>query len=65
MAKFGKSITVGTAVTDNVTISITENIQKDPLGAGVEPTWVLGDYFPSSITDTKRNGLLDRNFKLY
>lgn len=60
-----ESITVGTAVTDNITVSVTENLQKDPLGAGVEPTWVLGDYFPSSISDTKRNGLLDRRFKLY
>ncbi len=59
-----ESITVGTAVTDNITITITENIQKDPLGAGVEPSWVLAPYFPSSILDTKREGFLDRNFKL-
>lgn len=50
---------------DLITITVNENIQRDPLGAGVEPTWVLGDYFPSSITDTKRMGLLDRSLKVY
>ena len=57
--------TIGSSITDNVTMTITENIQKDPLGAGVEPTWVLADYFPSSISDTKREGKLDRSLKVY
>lgn len=56
---------IGSAITDNATITVSENLQKDPLGAGIEPTWVLGTYFPSSISDTKRDGLLDRSFKLY
>lgn len=62
-----ESITASTtsAYADTVTITITENIQKDPLGAGVEPTWVLAPYFPSSPTDTKREGLLDRSLKVY
>lgn len=56
---------IGSTLTDVATITISENIQKDPLGAGVEPEWVLGDYFPSSISDTKREGLLDRSLKVY
>jgi hypothetical protein len=51
--------------TDAVTITITDNIQKDPLGAGVAPSWVLGPYFPSSITDTKRVGILNNSLKVY
>jgi hypothetical protein len=35
-------------------LEINENIQNDPLGAGVEPTWVWGYYFPLSITDPNR-----------
>jgi hypothetical protein len=35
-------------------LEISENIQNDPLGAGVEPTWVWGYYAPSSITDPNR-----------
>lgn len=58
-------ISVTSAVTDIVTVSIAEDIQKDPLGAGVEPTWVLAPYFPSSITDTKREGRLDYSLKVY
>lgn len=54
-----------TTNTDIATITISENIQKDPLGAGVEPTWVLAPYFPTSITDTKREGLLNRSLKVY
>lgn len=46
--------------TDFVTITVTENIQKDVLGANVEPTWVLGTYTPSGISDPKRNICLDR-----
>ena len=56
---------IGSSLTDIITISISENIQKDPLVAGVEPTWVLAPYFPSSISDTKREGLLDRSMKVY
>jgi len=61
----GESIARQTAESDDATIEITENIQDDPLGAGVEPTWVLADYFPTSITDTKRVGLLDRSMEVY
>jgi len=54
-----------TSENDSVTIEITENIQKDPLGADTMPEWVLAPYFPSSITDTKREGLLDISLELY
>ncbi len=47
------------------TVTISENIQKDPIGAGVEPIWVLGPYFPSSISDTKRVGILNQSLKVY
>jgi hypothetical protein len=46
---------------DFATVTTSENIQKDPLGAGVAPTWVLGVYHPSSITDTNRVICIDRN----
>lgn len=39
---------------DSATITVTEVIAYDPLGAHVAPTWVLGPYIPSSTTDTKR-----------
>lgn len=50
---------------DAQTLAITENIQKDPLGAGVEPSWVLGPYAPTSITDPKRSMKVEISSKLY
>ena len=58
-------IEVVAAHLDHQTVSISVNIQKDPLGAGVEPTWVLSPYFPTTISDTKRAGKLDVSFKVY
>jgi hypothetical protein len=58
-------ITLPSSVTDFLTLTITENIYNDPLGAGVEPDWVLAPYFPSSHTDTKREGVLDYSLKVY
>jgi hypothetical protein len=58
-------ITAISAVSDIIDVSITELIEDDPLGEGVEPTWVLAPYFPTGIDDPKRAGLLDRSFKLY
>jgi len=52
-------------VEDNATITISESNLLDPLGAGVEPTWVLGIYHPTSQTDVKRQGRLDYSMKLY
>lgn len=52
-------------VEDNATLTISENNLLDPLGAGVEPTWVLAVYHPTSQTDTKRQGRLDYSLKLY
>lgn len=56
------TITVGELITlhsspdhtDAATVTIAENIAKDPLGAGVSPLWVLGPYVPSGVSDTKR-----------
>jgi len=53
-------------VTNDDTVSIAETIWNDPLGAGVEPTWVLGYYVPNPYpTDTKRQGFLGISMKLY
>lgn len=60
-----ESITRGTARSVTETVTVGENIQKDPLGAAVEPTWVLGFYVPSSPTDTKRMGRLNYSLKVY
>ncbi len=50
---------------DFVTVTLAESILNDPLGAGVEPLWVLADYTPTSQTDTKRMGRLDYSLKVY
>ena len=63
--EIGESIARVIAEADTATIEITENIQDDPLGAGIEPIWVLAEYFPTSITDPKRVGELDRSMTLY
>ncbi len=50
---------------DDFTVTISEDIQDDPLGANVEPIWVLADHIPNPWpTDTKRNGLLNVSMKL-
>jgi len=41
-------ITAVVPFSDSAIITISENIENDPLGIGIEPTWVLGDYFPTS-----------------
>lgn len=61
-----ETITNVTPQEDEETVTINETITKDPLGAGVEPTWVIGIYTPSPYpTDTKRQGLLNVSMKLY
>jgi hypothetical protein len=61
----GESLLIDEVITrvmpnaDVAFLEIDENIVDDPLGPGVEPTWVWGYYFPSSITDTKRMGYWD------
>lgn len=47
--------------TDAATVTFSENIAKDPLGAGVSPLWVLGPYIPSGVSDTKRVINMDRS----
>lgn len=58
-------ITTVSPYQDFVTITLTESILRDPLGAGVSPTWVLGNYIPTSQSDTKRMGRLDYSLKVY
>lgn len=59
-----ETITAVTAVTDTATVTISESISKDPLGASTEPTWVWAKYVPSPWpTDTKRQGHYDRGAK--
>ena len=53
------------ALKDTIDLTISETINKDPLGAGVEPIWVLGPYVPTSVADPKRQGFLDNSLKLY
>ncbi|MFA5080307.1 MAG: hypothetical protein WC472_01640 [Candidatus Paceibacterota bacterium] len=61
----GELITAVSPFLDSTPIVVGENVQRDPLGAGVEPIWVLGPYSPTGITDTKRQGLLDVSLKVY
>ncbi len=58
-------ISVVSPYLDQVTVTIAESILKDPLGAGVAPTWVLANYTPTSQTDTKRMGRLDYSLTVY
>ena len=51
--------------TDVATVTISENIANDPLGAGVAPDFVLADFVPSSISDTSRVGFLDNSLTAY
>lgn len=51
--------------TDTATVTISENIANDPLGAGVAPDFVLADFVPSSISDTSRVGFLDNSLTAY
>jgi uncharacterized membrane protein len=46
--------------THTATVTISENIAHDPLGAHVGPLWVLGPYIPSGVSDTKRVINVDR-----
>ena len=58
-------ITTVSPYQDFVTVTLAESILRDPLGAGVSPTWVLGNYIPTSQSDTKRMGRLDYSLKVY
>ena len=46
---------------DHQTVSIAEQIRKDPW----TPLWVLGPYFPTSDDDNKRPARIDISFYLY
>lgn len=61
-----ESITVGTAIdTIAETVAIVEVIDKDPIGAGVAPIWVLAPHVPSSTADPNREGLLTNSLIVY
>lgn len=60
-----ESITRPSPVTDYITITTTESINKDPVGAGASPDWVLAPYFPSSPADTKREGVTNYSLQVY
>ena len=51
------------SITDSV--SASENIRKDPWGAGVAPTWVLGPYPTGDDTDSKRPIFLNQGAWVY
>jgi len=57
--------TVVSAFLDDADLEVLETHYINPLGAGVEPFWVLGDYFPTSASDPKRVGILDNSLTLY
>jgi hypothetical protein len=46
--------------TDTASITLSENVAYDPLGAHVGPNWVIGPYIPSGVSDTKRVINVDR-----
>ncbi len=55
-----EEIGILTQMTDNATISVKEDILKDPFGSGVLPEFVLTPYTPTGNTDIKREFVLDR-----
>lgn len=56
IAKLTESITLHSSPdhSDVTSLTISESIGKDPIGAGVSPIWVLGPWYPSGLSDTKR-----------
>jgi hypothetical protein len=59
-----ETIAIVSAVKDIIDVEIVEDIQNDPLGAGVAPEWVLAPYFPTGHSDPKREGRLDISLEL-
>lgn len=60
-----ESVTATIPRTVSEAISLSENVRKDPFGAGVAPTWVLGPYTPTGDNDPKRPILCDRGGWVY
>jgi len=66
IVSIAESILAVVASEDDATVTITEDIRKDPLGANTEPDWVLAPYLPSPWpTDTKREGRVDYSMEVY
>lgn len=47
---------------DYQNVEITEDIEKDPFGAGVAPDFVFTPYTPTGQTDPKREGIFGRSY---
>ncbi|NCD40550.1 MAG: hypothetical protein EOL88_00510 [Bacteroidia bacterium] len=47
---------------DHQDVEVTEDLQKDPFGAGVHPDFVLCPYTPTGQTDKKREFMLNRSY---
>lgn len=47
---------------DYQTIEVTEELEKDPFGAGVKPDFVFTPYAPTGNEDIKREGIFDRSY---
>ncbi len=60
-----EEITKATPSQDHQTVSVDEDIEKDPMGADTAPIFVLGPYFPSSHSDPYREARFDYSFILY
>jgi hypothetical protein len=61
-ANFDENITVKIKEQDYQLLGMTEDILKDPFGAGVKPDFVLAPYVPTGQTDPEREFYLDRAF---
>jgi len=60
-----EEITKITPKQDYQTVSVDEDIEKDPMGADVAPIFVLGPYVPSGHSDPYREGRFDKSIILY
>lgn len=58
-ANVAEDISVKVKNENNETIRITEDLAKDPFGAGVKPDFVLTPYTPTGQTDKNRELMLD------
>ena len=58
-ANVAEDISVKAKNENNETIRITEDLAKDPFGAGVKPDFVLTPYTPTGQTDKNRELMLD------
>lgn len=55
-----EEISVITPMDNSEQIGVSENIIRDPFGAGVKPRWVFGRHFPESDSDRNREAFWGR-----